>query len=431
MSLRRTLETRQPALESIAVWAFSRLLLWLLVGRHGSDVPFYRDVAERVAAGGVAYVDFTIDHPPLALMLIRLPEALRSWVGYDTAFRAMMLAVDLGIMLLLLRLASRAGDGAALEVRVLRLYTWLGALAFPLLYDRVDLALAAGVLLLAWCGIRGWSVRAWIILLALPWLNAGAVVLGPFWLLVERFLEGRWPRALARFAAWAAATFVLVALAPAILGPGAVSFLLYHWRGPVEIQSVAAIPPLLAHLAGLSQQVDVSTGALRLSGPLARAVSASGLALTIAAVAALWALIARSAPARPVEAGGRRRMDIVIGGTITGVMASLIVSQTLLPQYVLWAAPLACLAVAVVRNRRGWAALWSAAVLGSVLGAPLHPEALMRLEPEYVALLIGRNLAFVVLTAWSVSMTLPPGAWRGMRRPAAPAGVEAGLDRGP
>lgn len=432
MNLRRLLETRQPALQLLALWGFSRVLVMFFVGRYGSDVPFYHEVAQRLASGLSPYVDFSVDHPPLALLLFRLPEALRPVLSYETAFRGMMLLVDLALFLMLalgLR-ASTAGDTPA--ARSLFLYIWLGALAFPLLYDRIDLVIAFLVLMLVWTGLWARPVWSWAILLMLPALNVGTIMLGPFWLLIERRLEGRWTASLARFAIWATAMLGFAALAPVILGPGAREFLRYHWRAPAEIQSLPASVLLAAQLIGIDQSVDVSTGALRLTGPIASKVAVSSLVLAILAVAGLWSVMAARAGADREPAAPRARIEPILAGTIAGLLGFQVSTLALLPQYILWLVPLACLA-RMIHDRptadgagSWWTALWASVVFGSVMAAPVHAEALMRLEPRYLALVLGRNLLLLVLLGWSVRRWLSPGPQAQVSTPAVREDAETG-----
>jgi hypothetical protein len=220
-----------------------------------------------------------------------------------------------------------------------------------------------------------------------------------------------WARALLRTMPGFLAGFA-VTVVPALLvsGSGVVdSVLLYHASRGVQIESLWANGIDLVHLVtGLPVGEVYRFGAFDLESGLSEpARTLSGVATVLAVAGACW-LTWRRARTRP---GGRLEPGdwvLVMG---LGVLAFMLPTRVLSPQYMIWLAVLAG-AVAVRRATAAWV-LWALAGALTQLVFPVHYDALRLFQPSGILLLTARNLALVGIAA-VLARALVPG-----REPAA------------
>lgn len=389
--------------EVLGLWAFSRVLVIFVAGAFGSDLPFYADVQRALASGRVPYRDLPLDHPPLALALMAVP-GLVAPAAYAAAFRGMMLGIDLAVLILIGRLGAiadpiRRGRTAQL------LYVWLGALLFPLLFDRFDPLLGLLVLLLPWLAARGRFLWGWAALAAAAALNAGAIWLWPCWALAERAFArpGRGLRHLT-FAAALAGAALLAGVR--VLGPGFTAFARYHWSGAVEVESLpATLLMLAAPFTGRWPGIDASTGVLRLSVPGATWV---GPALLVAM--AVWLLARDVAVATRLARGDAvtwspaMRVRWLAAGALAHLLAFQLSCSVFLPQYTTWLSPLAAAGLSILQPGRWWVALWIAVAIYTVSGVPLGMRALDPLSFLGAAILVLRNGLLAAAFAWTLQL---------------------------
>jgi uncharacterized membrane protein len=78
-----------------------------------------------------------------------------------------------------------------------------------------------------------------------------------------------------------------------------------------------------------------------------------------------------------------------------------LLSSVLLPQYIGWAAPLACALIVVARPAQRWRALWLGVMAMTVAVFPMQAVQLERLESTAVWTLLLRNTILVILFIWS------------------------------
>jgi hypothetical protein len=385
-------------IELLFVWAFSRLLVFLLATRHGSDVPFYRDVATRVFAGERPYIDFPLDHPPAALASMLLPAFVR-FMDYDMAFRALLVACDLFVFVGLGRVARSISSEPGVLRNVQWMYVWIGAISFPFLLDRVDGVLVALILVAVLLGARGRMGWGYVVLLFCFGMNAGTWVLWGPWLLADVRSRKSWRGPLARFAIAAGTLILVAAVGIAWLGPGLSAPLTYHWLHGTEVESVAASPFLVAHVMGAAQQVDGSTGTLRLQ--LSPGMQQASLLLRAILLACFWFFVFRRF--RWHDSGGEStaRVAWLATGIVVHLLLFQLLSSVLLPQYIGWAAPLACALIVVARPAQRWRALWLGVMAMTVAVFPMQAVQLERLESTAVWTLLLRNTILVILFIWS------------------------------
>ncbi|MCM2258301.1 MAG: hypothetical protein NDJ94_21925 [Vicinamibacteria bacterium] len=362
---------------------------------------------ERDAAGRPLrpYADVAIEYPPLALAVVAVPAL----VADDPAGYRFWLAAWFGTLVLVnlelaLRLALGAAPSATQRARGLAY-----SLAFLLLFgdlaaSRFDhvvptfLLLGAAALLhaeraegrAAWasCAAAGGVAAIGACAKFLPLLLLPAalrhVATGPH--------ADKRARAAAVVAGAVVTLTALAALFTAWLGPGATLGVLdYHRARGVEIESTWATLLGVLHFAGLPLSVERSFGAFHLVTSLTPGVkAAAGLTFFALAGLVLW---------RPQAASDRHGALL---GSIGALLLAFLVSTTVLsPQFLLWLLPLAAAAFVAAPRFAGPTRLLLAAALLTQCVYPQAFDALLRLEPAALALLFARNALLAgLLVAW-------------------------------
>ncbi|MBK5307834.1 MAG: DUF2029 domain-containing protein [Frankiaceae bacterium] len=386
------------------VWALSRILLVCLSRARGwyayQDDPFDLALfpswghAFATGEGDVPLRDTPWEYPVGAVLVVVLP-ALLTGVSYQLGFVGLMLATDAVLLLALLLIGLRTGRlGGA----------WLWCAAVPLLgpvavarYDVIPtLAAVAGL------GLAPVMPFASGVVLAL----GGSLKLWPLLLLplTALLLPG------ARRAAVGAAVALLVVVGVATSFGGAgqlLSFLTYQRDRGLEIESLPALPLLLAHLHGNdSVQVFFGFGSYQIDGPYAdllRQISSVGLVVVLAGVTLL---VVRARRAKP-------DLDTVVVLAAVLVAGLLCVNKVLSAQYPLWLAGLIALGLCT-RQRTLLPAvpLLCALLVLTQLVYPLLILDITAVQARGVVVLALRDAVLLALTAQLAVL-----GWRATRAP--------------
>ncbi len=338
-----------------------------------TDIGYYRSVAEKMALGLRPYVDFPLEYPPLAALLLELPR--RFGVFYPYGFVAEMAAW---------------GAGTAAVVALSSATLWRGArrLAAPLAFalgvvasgailaNRFDLAVAFVVAAALLALVRGHDVVA-AALLGLGFaLKLTPVLLLPLVLIVGR----RRFTALAAFAVAAAVPFL-----PYLGSPHLARLFLYHAERPLQFESVLATPLLVAHVLGLSgARIATTYGSQMVVAPGADLLARLSSVFQVLALGATYALVLRRRRAlRPED------LALAVLAVLLAFAAS---GKVLSPQFLSWLLP----AAALVAAPRPWLAALCLAVLGlTQLEFPPLFRSLIELRPLAVWVVALRNAALV------------------------------------
>jgi uncharacterized membrane protein len=236
-------------------------------------------------------------------------------------------------------------------------------------------------------------------------LGAGAVMKGFPIVVVPvavAWLVGRGERRAAlRGAVALVAVVAAVGLAAVSISPGGVvDSLRYQVDRPVQIESTPATL-LLATRSTTGIHSHRSDGLLH---PAARAVSIVFGAALVATMALLAALAYRR--------HGKRDLALL---SLAAVVAFAALGRVLSPQFLVWAVPLAALAV----SWRRWAVAASSAgaILLTLVEFPAHYVDLVRHEPFPIAVVALRNALLIMAVVMSVlaaapARSTPPGRSR-------------------
>lgn len=403
-----------PSTERIApvsprlLWAClaAQVLALLLMGLHTlngpllvfhiGDILYYYKASLHVLMGQLPCRDFEMAYPPLATIYFLAPHAVGLGMplrphAYACAFLGQSIALTVGIGLLLVRMAAR-GLGPSPRA-VLLYYTLLVIVCAPLLPWRYDLFPILLSLLALSCFVSqraGWAGF---------WLGLGIaaklypVVLVPVFALAYLAARQRHQCAalmLSCLGAAAACFLPWVGTTPRV----AFSFLTFHARRGLEIESLPAAALMLAHRLGLTDIGFVlNYGAVHLVSPLAPTIIHwLPLVYVLIGGASYWCCRLRFR--QEYAATGQVSAGTAAWFCVLALLGFILANKVFSTQYIFWLLPFAPLL-----PRR------QAALLGVTVGLTslIYPWAwndIMRLEMPALLLLNGRNMLLVALWAW-------------------------------
>ena len=315
-----------------SVWLHRPLLI-------GGDLDVYAAYASRIAAGQIPYRDFPIEYPPLSLLAFLLPRLATplAGAGYPAGFVLLMLLLAAAIGVAAARTEVRL-TGSSPGVSSFLVFAAGSILLAPVMLRRYDLLPAActGLALLALLGGRSRASGWWLGLGVVAKLYPAVVV--PIFC-AERLArrDGKGASALVQGGLLAGALTVLpFAL---LFPPGLWRTWSYHVERGLQVESVAGglvllaarlgwTPVSIVEAFGADQVVNDWTPRIAGVLPVATALSV-GLLTTLA-----------YQRFRQDHAAGRDTGPAVVGYTMLVLLAFMLTSKVLSPQYLVWTLPL-------------------------------------------------------------------------------------------
>jgi 4-amino-4-deoxy-L-arabinose transferase-like glycosyltransferase len=422
------------------VWGVTRIILLAaaIIGQRYCDPQFYH-FAGQFAAGQFPYHDYSVEYPPLAVILTLLPALpLLPFAGiapqpdpafhagvtslpapdpvrygaYGVSFAVMMLLVDALTLWLVMRVGRRIASGDASGAVSGLIYTFL-TVAVGALLQKFDLA--AGMLCLL--AIYGLLIRrpyvAWSALAAAALIKGFPILLAPpmaFYQIVQ--IRAEQPEGWAKRALSAVGRplgvlvgIIAVVTLAVMLWAGwdaVASTVLYHEARANEIESLwANLELLVGWLPGLAvttrfNGADLSRVVVSPLDQIVRGGPTILLALLLCVVYAPLVWIALQWRRRvDGESAPANRAQWVIALSLAALLAFMLAFRALPTHYALVLLPLAAVLRLPSRvPRRVWrGAVVALAVLGQ--GVILFWDALRALEPWAVMLLTARNLSWL------------------------------------
>ncbi|MGB3634801.1 MAG: glycosyltransferase 87 family protein [Rubrobacteraceae bacterium] len=366
-----------------------------------NDVQLYREAGEALLRGELPYRDFFIEYPPGGIPAFIPPALFSSDLGgFGTIFGAEMSLV-LVATLVLVALSARKlrGDWAWV---VPALTVTVGALLLqPVAVVRFDPVVSLTLALAVFSAALGGRYR----ILAYASLGFGAaaklvpaLATIPLAMLKER--EETFSRRLWKTASGFLAFFLALGLffVPAYLlgGEKFRESFTYHADRGLQLESLGSA--ILLRL-GWVQDIVFQYGAWEVEGRGAGLLSALSLPISAVLLLVTAFVMYRDQRMQRLVAAKFPRYAAAF------ILAFMIGSKVLSPQYMLWLLPLLPLAAG---------GLWGLGVSGMFLVAcwtttqifPAFYGELMDLEPDAINLLLLRDLLLVML--WVVMLVLPP-----------------------
>ena len=363
--------------------------------REGSnDLSIYRDAGEAILRGQIPYRDFFIEYPPGSLPAF-VPPALLSAdrAGYISLFASEMALALVAALVLTVLVARRLWGFWAWPVPALT-FVAAAIMLYPVAVTRYDAVVALTLALAA----LGAALGGRYSYLAYASLGLGAAAkLVPALATV--------PLALARRGARASGYVVFFGVlalffAPALLLGGG-SFLnsfAYHTERGLQVESLAA--SILMKL-GLVREISFEYGAFEVHGPGVGLASSLSLPLTGCLLLITALLMYRQHRRRRLDAGRFPRYAAAL------ILAFMLGSKVLSPQYMIWLLPLIPLGAEGLAGI-GVSLVFLAACWTTTQVFPIHYDDLLNGRYPGPDLLLVRNLLLVLL--WALLLLLPPRA---------------------
>jgi hypothetical protein len=362
--------------------------------REGSnDLSIYRQAGEAILRGEIPYRDFFIEYPPGSLPAF-VPPALFSTdaTGYTSLFSSEM-ALVLVATLLLTALAARKMRGPWSWAVPAATLAASAILLYPVAVTRYDAVVALALALT----VYGAALGGRYLLLAYAALGFGAAAkLVPALATV--------PLALARGRAlrgYAAFLGVLALFLTPTLLLGGTAFLgsfAYHADRGLQVESLAA--SVLMQLGQVSE-VTFAYGAFEVRGRGVELASSLSLPVTGALLLVTAFFMYRE------HRSGRFGLRTFPRYAAALILAFMLGSKVLSPQYVIWLLPLVPLSAGGVAQL-GVSAVFLAVCWTTSRVYPVHYDDLLSLQPPGPELLLARNLLLAGL--WVLLLLLPERA---------------------
>lgn len=362
------------------------------LSENSNDLRIYRETGEAVLRGELPYRDFFIEYPPGSVPAF-VPPALfsDSASSYITLF-ANQMALVLVVALALTALVARRFWGAASWAVPAITFAAAAVLLYPIAVTRYDAVVALTLAVAAACAVRGGRAATVLAYAALGFGAAAKLV--PALAALPLALV-RWRSAVSGFAVF----FAVVALffGPAVLlagGQFADSFA-YHAQRGLQVESVGA--SLLMQL-GWIEEIVFEFGAFEARGPGTDFASSISLPVTAALLGLTTLVVYREYRAGHLGAGLFPRYAAAL------ILAFMLGSKVLSPQYMIWLLPLLPLAAPGLAGL-GVSALFLAACWTTTQIFPIHYTELLSLRSPGPELLLARNVLLAFL--WALMLLLP------------------------
>ncbi|MGF1473784.1 MAG: glycosyltransferase 87 family protein [Rubrobacteraceae bacterium] len=367
---------------------------------ESNDVKLYRDTGEALLRGEVPYRDFFIEYPPGSIPAFIPPALFSSDLRGFGLILGSEMALVLIAALVLVALAARRLWGDTAWILPSLVFTGGVLLLQPVAVARFDPLVSFTLALAALCAALGG--RYVILAYASLGFGAAAKLIPALAILPLVPLEDRG----ATFYSWLRRTALGILAFSATLGAFFVpAYLLggerfeesftYHADRGLQLESFASA---IYMKLGLVQDMAFRYGAWEIEGPgvgllssLSLPISAALLLITAFVMYRDWRL------SRFVAAKFPRYAAALI-------LAFMIGSKVLSPQYMLWLLPLLPLAAGGLWGL-GVAVLFLVACWTTTQIFPHHYGELMDLKPGAVNVLLLRNLLLVML--WGMMLVLP------------------------
>jgi uncharacterized membrane protein len=396
--------SRRLLLLAAAAWLVTRaLVVWLFLDSQSwvtGDADYFASSLSAVPEVGLART--LVEYPLPGVAVLAFPWLLVSVLGTSDGYAEAVLVLSMladAAFMVLLRCLGGQGRRAALTV-------WIAAV--PLLgataYARFDLV--PGIL----------AGTALLLLVQRPRLAAAAAALAAglkLWPALVLPALAVPPVSRRRVVGMTAVVGLALTAVSLVLGGWGRLVSPFSWqteRG-LQIESVAATPAMLARaLSPAPYDIVYKHNAYEIAGPGTRDLLAASEVLSLLALgglASLWVLVFRR--------GRRVTGETVVWLALAGVVAFMVTSKVLSPQYILWLLPLAAAALATTASRelRVWTAVLLLATAATQLVFPVLYQHLLVPDEQTgwaVLALLVRNVLLVWLLVRASRLAV-----RGMR----------------
>lgn len=241
--LKSELPTDEPSVDWLW-YSFLATRIYLLISLipHGTDVVYYRKIAERIFNGETPYLNFSVEYPPLALLPITAAELANRLIG-QMNFDSFRLYHSLIYLLMevaffaFLRKLQKAGKISQASVW---LYIFGGLILGDLLYDRLDLIFAMTLAMsIYWMSEKNFLKAAAFIYMGI-FFKLVSVVLLPLLLILIISSEKEFKEKAQQLGMITAMGLALILICQGLFGNSYLNFLSYHIARGIQIESLWA-----------------------------------------------------------------------------------------------------------------------------------------------------------------------------------------------
>jgi hypothetical protein len=352
----------------------------------------YYAYAVDLGKGMVAYRDFFLEYPPLFVPLLAAAGSADNFQAWVIKFAVMMVLFMIATGVIT-AVSAIDEDGKWRPYIVAGLFSICTVALGPISANRYDAVVALLFALAVFFMMRdGWEWAAVVLGIGFA-LKVTPAMLLPLILLL----------APTRRAIRSALAFTVAAVTPFLwaLSAGGQSArvlgetLSYHLDRPLEIESVLATPFWVAKLLGMTKLVvGTSAGSQVFQTAAANFVAKGSAVVLLAALGATFWLVWRR---REAILASRKLLTLA---TLTTMLAALIGSKVLSPQYFVWLIPVVAL---IAMDRKLIGGLLFAALICTHIIFPANYLPLIQDQPTgVIVVLIVRNL--LVVTAFALSL---------------------------
>ncbi len=309
---------------------------------HKGDLRYYFRASSLLISGQMPYRDYGFAYPPLSLVPFLLPHVVflghkADFALYNKAFLVESCCWSLGVSLLLVRLTTRWKFPMKREA-ALCCYAILVLVFAALLPWRFDLFPALLTLAAFYCLLSAKSFSAGILLGLAAAAKLYPLVILPVFALYLIALGQR--RAAALLVSGTVGS-VVICLLPFMRIPFSTlfTFLSFHQKRGLEIESLGAGVLIIAHAAGWTNaKMVVNYGACNLSSASAPAIIHC-LPIIFALMLGLTLYMARSSFQRDIDRFGTIEPGTLARFTLTALMAFIASNKVFSTSYVIWLLP--------------------------------------------------------------------------------------------
>jgi hypothetical protein len=383
-----------------AIFIVTRILCFLIVAPNWSDIPIYSRYSDSILDGQIPYKEFEAEYPPFALLLMVIPGFLAKFIGsYMVSYRLVMLLFDMGNIWLINKLAKNAaGHPGAIAFKPLLIYLIFSGLAFQLLYDRFDVAIAFMILLSVYFAT---IKNAWFGAYLMIWIAALAkifpVILFPLFLITQAKNKRKKHEPVVDFALALLAFVGAIIISEFWFGSWWESVLSYHGGRGIQVESIFGMFASVAALFGVPYSINHNFGSFNIENSFTPFLATLSPFVLLAAIIFgyyLYYLILNYS---------KNKLQVnqaLMSGILIVLLMFIIANKVISPQYLLWLYPFISLYYLNPKSEIYTMICWSIiAILTSILFPYYYPDMIMQ-KPMGVSLLILRNLLLLLTTVF-------------------------------
>ncbi|MCL4473404.1 MAG: DUF2029 domain-containing protein [Actinobacteria bacterium] len=392
-SRKRWLITGLFLLAQLVIWSAVFEVFWY-GDRSITDTPVYYQYASRIAQGMFPYRDFSLEYPPVAVLLFSLPRLISGpdYTWFVFAFEAEMLAFSCGIVVVLSIIAWRQWQSIGKLAGVLGTYTIFLLCLGSIVELRFDLAAAFLILASVACFITDRRLAAWLLLGVGIMTKIIPVLIAPIFL-ISHFRRRQYNQMISGPALMLVAALA-IAIPFLIAAPeGLANAFLYHVERPLQLESTWSTPLLLmAKYSGYSVSIMNSYGSHNVFSSLSNTLAMLSGPVTILVMLFSYGVYwRRSRGDSPLQWDSSQ----VIRFAVLTIAIFIFGGKVFSPQFLIWLLPL----IPLIKGRdRGLiTGLFAAVLLLTQWEFPARYWELYLLQKQMVVEVAARNVLLGLL----------------------------------